>query len=81
MLRQYQDLGLRIEGHTDNTGDDASNKTLSQSRAEAVRDYLVEQGIDASRLEAVGLGEEQPVADNNTEEGRAQNRRVELVRL
>ena len=66
MLRQYQDLGLRIEGHTDNTGDDASNKTLSQSRAEAVRDYLVEQGIDASRLEAVGLGEEQPVADNNT---------------
>lgn len=81
MLRKYPDLRLRIEGHTDNVGDTSSNQGLSQNRAEAVRDYLVGQGIDASRLEAVGMGEEHPVADNYTEAGRAQNRRVELVRL
>ncbi|WP_234570989.1 OmpA family protein [Rhodohalobacter sp. 614A] len=81
MLRQHADLRLRIEGHTDNVGNTSSNQELSQSRAEAVRDYLVEQGIDASRLEAIGMGEEHPVADNNTEAGREQNRRVELVRL
>lgn len=81
MLREYPDLRLRIEGHTDNVGDASSNLVLSQSRAEAVLDYLVGQGIDASRLEAAGMGEEHPVADNSTEAGRAQNRRVELVRL
>lgn len=81
MLREYPELRLRIEGHTDDVGSSSSNQELSQNRAEAVRDYLVGQGIDASRLEAIGMGEEHPVADNNTEAGRAQNRRVELVRL
>lgn len=81
MLSQHSELRLRIEGHTDNVGDTSSNQALSQSRAEAVRDYLVDQGIDSARLEAVGMGEEHPVADNNTEAGRTQNRRVELVRL
>ena len=81
MLRQHSDLRMRIEGHTDNVGSTSSNQELSQSRAEAVRDYLVQEGIDAARLEAVGMGEEHPVVDNNTEEGRHQNRRVELVRL
>lgn len=80
MLRQHPELRLRIEGHTDDTSSASSNLRLSQQRAEAVRDHLVSQeGIDGSRLEAVGLGEEQPVADNGTETGRAQNRRVELV--
>lgn len=81
MLREHPDLKLRIEGHTDDVGDTSANQALSQSRAEAVRDYLVGQGIDATRLEAIGMGEEHPVADNSTEEGRTQNRRVELVRL
>lgn len=81
MLQEHPDLRLRIEGHTDNTGSDATNQALSQQRAEAVRDYLVEQGISASRLEAVGLGSSQPVADNATAEGRQRNRRVELIRL
>jgi len=70
-----------IEGHTDSTGSDVHNLTLSQQRAEAVKSYLVSGGIDGGRLQAKGLGEGKPVADNATELGRAQNRRVELVRL
>ncbi len=81
MLQQHPDLRLRIEGHTDDTGNAASNQTLSERRAHAVRAYLVRQGIAANRLEAVGLGQTQPVADNAAPEGRQQNRRVELVRL
>jgi outer membrane protein OmpA-like peptidoglycan-associated protein len=72
---------VTIEGHTDSTGNDGHNLTLSQQRAEAVKDYLVSGGIDGGRLQAKGLGEGKPVADNATELGRAQNRRVELVRL
>ncbi|HQP75493.1 MAG TPA: OmpA family protein [Acidobacteriota bacterium] len=71
---------LTIEGHTDSAGDDAHNLKLSQGRAEAVKAYLAGQGIDAGRLEAKGLGESKPVADNATELGRARNRRVELVK-
>jgi len=81
-LRQHGDLRLRIEGHTDSVGDAGANQRLSEGRAQAVVAYLVErEGIAANRLEAAGMGEEQPVADNATPEGRQQNRRVELVRL
>ena len=82
MLKEHGELRLRIEGHTDATGEDASNLALSERRAAAVRTFLVESyGIDASRLESVGLGETKPVGDNATPEGRQNNRRVELVRL
>ena len=67
---------LEIEGHTDSKGNDGSNKTLSQNRADSVKQYLIEQGISESRLHAIGYGEEKPIADNATKEGRAQNRRV-----
>ncbi len=67
---------LEIEGHTDSVGKDSANKALSQMRAESVRDYLVSQGVYAERLHAIGYGEEKPIASNDTEEGRAQNRRV-----
>lgn len=72
---------VRIEGHTDSTGSANLNQALSQRRAEAVMRALIEDGVDASRLEAVGFGKDQPVADNATEEGRARNRRVEIVVL
>ncbi|HVV86539.1 MAG TPA: OmpA family protein, partial [Kofleriaceae bacterium] len=72
---------VRVEGHTDSQGSDAYNKDLSQRRADAVRTYLITQGIDAGRLEAVGYGEERPIADNSTKKGRAANRRVEFVIL
>ncbi len=69
-----------IEGHTDSNGSDGYNQRLSEQRAKAVRDYIISMGIDPSRLEARGLGESQPVAENSTPEGRAQNRRVVLRR-
>jgi len=69
-----------VEGHTDSQGSDATNLSLSQRRADAVRSYLVGKGIAANRLTAQGFGETQPVADNATAEGRAQNRRVVLRR-
>ena len=69
-------LKNEIGGHTDNTGDKARNKALSQSRAKAVKDYLVSKGVDATRLSAIGYGDTKPLADNKTEEGRAKNRRT-----
>jgi outer membrane protein OmpA-like peptidoglycan-associated protein len=80
MLKSASDLRLRIEGHTDSAGTPASNKTLSDNRAKAVVDAIVVKGIAAGRLSAVGMGQEKPIADNTTEEGKAKNRRVELVR-
>lgn len=73
-------LRLAIEGHTDNVGTPAANRTLSANRANAVMRAIVAGGIAANRLSAAGFGQERPVADNRTEEGRAKNRRVELVK-
>lgn len=70
---------VRIEGHTDNAGTPAKNKSLSQRRAEAVKAYLVKAGVAAGRLQAKGYGQEKPIADNATAEGRGTNRRVEFV--
>lgn len=72
------DISIRIEGHTDAQGSDSYNDRLSQGRADAVRDYLIDQGISGARLEAIGFGEQRPLSDNDTEEGRALNRRVEF---
>jgi OOP family OmpA-OmpF porin len=80
LLKNNPSLKLSIEGHTDNVGNPQSNKTLSEQRAKAVVAAVVSQGIDASRLSAVGWGQERPVADNRSEEGRAKNRRVEIVK-
>jgi OOP family OmpA-OmpF porin len=80
LLQENADLKVSIEGHTDNVGTPASNKTLSEARAKSVMAAVVKGGIDASRLSAVGWGQEKPVADNRTEDGRAKNRRVEIVK-
>ena len=70
---------VTVEGHTDTQGDDAYNKDLSQRRAAAVVEMLVANGVDGSMLDAIGYGEERPIADNRTKKGRAKNRRVEFV--
>lgn len=80
MMKKSGDMKFRIDGHTDNVGAKASNLTLSRGRAAAVKTALVGRGVDAARLTSDGLGDTQPVADNATEAGRQQNRRVELVR-
>jgi OOP family OmpA-OmpF porin len=80
LMKDNPDLKIGVEGHTDNVGDAKKNKILSEDRAKAVVTAIVNQGIDASRLSAAGFGQEKPIADNSTEEGRAKNRRVELVK-
>jgi OOP family OmpA-OmpF porin len=72
---------IQISGHTDNQGNPKANKALSQKRAEACRDYLASHGIEKSRVEALGFGDEQPIASNDTEEGRRLNRRIEAKEL
>lgn len=69
---------MTITGHTDSVGNPKSNQTLSERRAEAVKTYLVSQGVDGSKIKTVGRGQTQPVSDNKTTQGRAKNRRVEL---
>ena len=71
-------MRVRVVGHTDSTGSDAINDPLSRQRALAVKQYLEDRGIACSRIDAVGRGEHEPIADNNTAEGRARNRRVEI---
>ncbi len=78
-IRQYPDTVIRIEGHTDSTGSAAYNQTLSENRALSVRSYLIQSGVAANRIEAVGYGMTRPIANNATPEGRAQNRRVEIL--
>ena len=75
----YPSLHVAVEGHTDSVGSDDYNQQLSEHRAEAVRDYFVQQGINSSAVEAHGFGKNEPIASNDTPEGRQQNRRVELV--
>ena len=78
ILKQHSDIYVVVAGHTDSVGSDAYNMKLSKSRAEAVKRYLVDHGIAASRITGEGFGKREPVASNATAEGRAQNRRVEL---
>ena len=70
---------IRVEGHTDSDGGETYNLDLSQSRAEAVVDHLVTRGIDRARLDPAGFGKRRPVADNDSEEGKSRNRRVEFL--
>ncbi len=75
----YPTLHVTIEGHTDSVGSDEYNQQLSERRAQAVRDYFIQQGINAASVEAHGYGKKEPIASNDTPEGRQQNRRVELI--
>src|SRR5579863_2423146 len=75
----YPSLHVAIEGHTDSVGSDQYNQSLSERRAQAVRDYFVQQGIQSNTVEAHGFGKNEPIASNDTPEGRQQNRRVELI--
>ena len=77
-LVQYESTYIDVYGHTDSTGSDAYNQTLSERRAQSVSSYLSSQGVQSARLATRGYGESQPVASNTTEDGRAQNRRVEI---
>ena len=79
LLSVYPERSVRIEGHTDSVGDDATNQQLSERRAAAVRDALLARGVEAARIEAVGYGATHPIADNRTESGRQKNRRIEIV--
>ncbi|MBP7148551.1 MAG: OmpA family protein [Acidobacteria bacterium] len=80
-LRDWPEVRVEVGGHTDSRGSNSHNQKLSEARAQAVRDYLVDKGIDASRITAKGYGEGSPIDNNNTEEGRQKNRRVELKSL
>lgn len=77
-LKSYPQAILNIVAHTDSRGSDDYNQRLSELRAESVREYFIAHGVQPNQLTATGMGESHPVADNNTEEGRYQNRRVEL---
>ena len=77
-MQAYPTLRLEVSGHTDDNGDDADNMTLSENRANAVRNYMIEKGVDSARLVAIGYGETRPTADNKTRAGRADNRRIEF---
>jgi outer membrane protein OmpA-like peptidoglycan-associated protein len=79
VVNEYGDTNILIEGHTDATGSDDYNQKLSEQRANAVKRYLIDHGVKASRLNSVGYGEEQPVAENDTNMGRQENRRVEVA--
>lgn len=77
-LRGADVLAIRVDGHTDSVGSDAYNQGLSERRAASVVDYLISQGVPAEKLTSQGLGESKPIEDNGTDDGRAQNRRVEI---
>jgi OOP family OmpA-OmpF porin len=79
VLKRNPTLRVEIQGHTDNIGSEASNRKLSENRARAVMEYLVKKGVEAERLSAAGYGSSRPIASNDTLEGRARNRRVELT--
>ena len=81
LMNENPDLKFSVEGHTDSTGNAASNQTLSEARSKAIVAKLVEMGIAADRLTSSGKGQTTPIADNATDEGRAKNRRVEFVKI
>src|SRR5581483_10405906 len=79
LLKDQPGRGIIIEGYTDSTGDPKHNQELSERRAQTVRDFLVSAGVDPRRISVHGYGEARPVASNDTERGRRENRRVEIV--
>jgi outer membrane protein OmpA-like peptidoglycan-associated protein len=81
LLKKFPSLSVEIQGHTDNIGESKTNKMLSQQRADSVKKALMKLGIDSSRLKTKGLGDSNPISSNRTKEGRAKNRRVELLKL
>lgn len=81
LLQTEPDKKIRVEGHTDSSGDADANLQLSEKRAQAVRESLISLGVDAERVTAMGMGEDFPIASNDTEEGRARNRRVDVILL
>lgn len=81
MMQENSELKIKVEGHTDNQGGAESNQKLSEARAKAVVEAIVAKGVQASRLKPSGHGQAKPIADNKSEEGRAKNRRVELVKM
>ena len=78
ILNEYPNAKFTVEGHTDSVGSNQSNQRLSEARANSVLDFLINEGISANRLQAIGYGEEKPIASNTTKLGRKQNRRVEI---
>jgi len=81
LMSQFEDadvVSIKVVGHTDNVGSDAYNQALSERRASSVAEYLISQGVAPNKVTSEGKGESQPIADNDTDEGRAKNRRVEL---
>ncbi|MCK8601514.1 OmpA family protein [Syntrophobacteraceae bacterium DRH4] len=79
VLQRYPQTRIRVEGHTDSTGSESYNLRLSEDRANAVKNALLSRGVDPARIQAVGFGEAQPIASNNTEAGRQLNRRVNVI--
>tara|TARA_B100000989_G_scaffold47717_1_gene31074 strand:+ start:9419 stop:10081 length:663 start_codon:yes stop_codon:yes gene_type:complete len=77
-LNSQKDINIEIAGHTDNIGNKIYNQKLSNNRANSVKSFLVQKGIDSNRIKCVGYGEQQPVADNSTDSGRKKNRRIEI---
>ncbi|WP_163515271.1 OmpA family protein [Gelidibacter japonicus] len=81
MMNENPELNILVEGHTDNVGNKASNQSLSEKRATGLKTALVTKGISSSKIETVGFGQDQPLADNSTDEGRAKNRRIEIKKI
>jgi OOP family OmpA-OmpF porin len=80
-MEAYPNLKIEVNGYTDALGSESGNLKLSQKRAKSVRDYLTSKGVAIDRIKAQGFGEQNPVADNGTPEGRQKNRRIEIVPL
>jgi len=81
IMKENPEMRVEIQGHTDSTGPEAYNQTLSEKRANSILEYMLNQGIDSGRLEVKGYGESDPIASNETEAGRQKNRRVRFKRI
>ena len=80
-MKEFPEIEIEVRGHTDSVGKYQSNMRLSQRRADSVKKYLVEKGIESRRIRSVGFGPSSPIADNRTAAGRGKNRRIEIVRI